>query len=153
MAGIRNDEELIQRMMELADSRYNCSQILMILSLEQAGRENPGLVRAMSGLGDGCGFFNETCGVMTGGASILALYGAKGTDNEEDSDQLLLMLEAYNDWFTQEVAGLYGGARCIDITKELAGTPDVKQICGGLVFMAHKKLNEILETHGFISTT
>lgn len=140
MPHTRTDDELIQRMLELADHRYNCSQILMILALEQAGRENPDLVRAMSGLGDGCGFFKETCGIMTGGVSILALYGAKGEDNEEDADHLLLMVEEY------------GGTRCIDITKELAGTPEVKQICGGLVFMAHRKLNEILGHYGYLTS-
>jgi len=152
MPYIRTDEELIQRMMELAEVRYNCSQILMLLELEQAGRQNPDLVRAMSGLGDGCGFFKETCGIMTGGVSILALYGAKGEDNAEDADNLLLMIEEYGDWFEQAIGKQYGGTRCIDITKELAGTPDVKQICGGLVFMAHRKLNEILGHYGYLST-
>ena len=147
---VRTDGEIIQRMMALAEGRYNCSQILMILSLEQAGRENPGLVRAMSGLGDGCGFFKETCGIMTGGVSILAFYGAKGADNEEESEKLLLMIEEYGDWFEREIGKQYGGTRCVDITKELAGTPDVKQICGGLVFTAHKKLIEILNRNGFI---
>jgi hypothetical protein len=84
------------------------------------------------------------------GVSILALYGAKGTDSEEESEKLLLMVEEYGEWFEADVGKQYGGTRCIDITKELAGTPDVKQICGGLVFMAHKKLNEILDRHGFL---
>jgi C_GCAxxG_C_C family probable redox protein len=146
----RTDEEIIKRMMALAEGRYNCSQILMVLALEQAGRENPELVRAMAGLADGCGFFKETCGILTGGCSILALYSAKGADTEEESEKLLLMVEEYGDWFEKEVGRQYGGTRCIDITKELAGTPDVKQICGGLVFTAHKKLVEILSHHGFI---
>ena len=150
MQNSRTDEEIIERMMALAEDRYNCSQILMVLALEHTGRKNPDLVRAMSGLADGCGFFKETCGIMTGGAGILALYGAKGADNEAESEKLLIMMEEYGDWFEQEVGKRYGGTRCIDITKELAGTPDVKQICGGLVFTAHQKLNEILKTHGFI---
>jgi len=152
MPHIRTDEELIQRMMELADQRYNCSQILMLLALEQADRENPDLVRAMSGLGDGCGFFKETCGIMTGGVSILSLYGAKGTDSDDESDKLLFMVEEYNDWFETEIGQQYGGTRCIDITKESAGTPEVKQICGGLVFSAHKKINAILDRHGFLTS-
>ena len=65
---------MVSRMIELAENKYNCSQIMMILALEQEDRENPGLVRAMSGLGDGCGFFQETCGIMTGAASILAWH-------------------------------------------------------------------------------
>ena len=152
MPYMRTDEELIQRMTELAESRYNCSQILMLLALEQAGRQNSDLVRAMSGLGDGCGFFKETCAIMTGGVSVLALYGAKGEDSEEDSETLLLMVEEYGEWFEREIGKQYGGTRCIDITQELAGTPEVKQICGGLVFAAHKKINAILDRHGFLTS-
>ena len=61
-------------MIDLAEKKYNCSQIIMDLFLEQEQKENPGLMRAMSGLGDGCGFFHETCGVMTGAASVFGLY-------------------------------------------------------------------------------
>ena len=61
-------DELVNRMIQLAENKYNCSQIMMVLALEQEGRQNPDLVRAMSGLGDGCGFFQETCGIMTGAA-------------------------------------------------------------------------------------
>ena len=147
---VRTDAEIIRRMRELTEDRYNCSQILMLLSLEQAGLENPDLVRAMSGLGIGCGFCEETCGIITGCVSILAFYGAKGADSEEESEKLLLMLEAYGDWYEKEIGKQYGGTRCVDITKELAGTPDVRKICGELVFKAHKKVNEILNSHGLI---
>ncbi len=53
----RSADEMVNRMIQLAENKYNCSQIMMVLALEQEGRENPELVRAMSGLGDGCGFF------------------------------------------------------------------------------------------------
>ena len=59
-ADIKTADEMVTRMIELAENKYNCSQIMMILALEQAGQKNPGLVRAVSGLGDGCGFFKET---------------------------------------------------------------------------------------------
>ena len=66
----KSADEIVMRMIELAEKNYNCSQIMMILALDREGRENPDLVRAMSGLGDGCGFFKETCGIMTAAASI-----------------------------------------------------------------------------------
>ena len=78
----RSEDEIINRMIQLSDKKYNCSQIMMSLTLDQGGKENIGLIRAMSGLGLGCGFFNETCGVMTSAASMLAWHGGKGTDNE-----------------------------------------------------------------------
>ena len=96
---MRTPDEVVTRMIGLAEKRYNCSQILMALFLEQEKKENPDLLRAMAGLGDGCGFFNETCGIMTGGASVLAFYRGKGSDNEIESDHLLPMLEDLGDWF------------------------------------------------------
>ena len=83
----RTTDEIVMQMIELAEKNYNCSQIMMILAMQQEGKENPGLVRAMSGLGDGCGFFNETCGGMTGAASMLAWYAGKGADGEEESEK------------------------------------------------------------------
>jgi hypothetical protein len=58
----RSSDEIINRMIQLAGNKYNCSQITMLLAIEKEEHVNPGLIRAMSGLGDGCGFFNETCG-------------------------------------------------------------------------------------------
>ena len=136
-------------MIDLAEKKYNCSQILMILALQQAGQENPGLVRAMSGLGDGCGFFNETCGIMTGAASLLGWYAGKGADGEEESEKLLPMLQDLDDWFQQEIGVKYSGTRCKDIAGELVGTPECKQICGGIILQTHTKLNEILAANNY----
>lgn len=145
----RSSDEIINRMIELAGSKYNCSQIMMILTLEHEGNENPGLVRAMSGLGDGCGFFNETCGVMTSAASLLAWYGGKGSDNETESDKLLPMIQDLGEWFKQKTESKFKGTRCKDIAGDLVGTPEGKQICGKLIFDTHNKVNEILTTYGF----
>ena len=146
----RSSDEIINRMIELAGSKYNCSQIMMILTLEHEDYENPGLVRAMSGLGDGCGFFNETCGVMTGAASLLTWYGGKGSDNEAESDKLLPMLQDLGEWFRQKTASKFKGTSCKDIAGDLVGTSAGKQICGELIFDTHKKVNEILSAYGFL---
>jgi len=140
---------MVNRMIQLAENKYNCSQIMMILALEQEGKDNPDLVRAMSGLGDGCGFFKETCGIMTGAASILAWYAGKGADNEEESEKLLPMLEDLNDWFDQEIAANYAGTRCREIVGDLVGTEDGKQICGSIIFQTFGKVNEILASNDF----
>ena len=142
-------DEIVMQMIELAEKKYNCSQILMILALQQAGQENPDLVRAMSGLGDGCGFFNETCGIMTGAASLLGWYAGKGADGEEESEKLLPMLQDLDDWFQQEIGAKYSGTRCKDIAGELVGTPECKQICGGIILQTYTKLDEILAANGF----
>ncbi|MEJ2281974.1 MAG: C-GCAxxG-C-C family protein [Desulfobacterales bacterium] len=145
----KSADEIVTRMIQLAENKYNCSQIMMILALEQEGRENPELVRAMSGLGDGCGFFRETCGVMTGAASILAWYAGKGHDDEKESERLLPMLEDLGDWFQQTIASKYAGTRCNQIVGDLVGTDNGKQICGSIIFHTFGKVNEILADNGF----
>lgn len=145
----RTTDEIVNQMIELAEKNYNCSQIIMILGLQQEGKENPGLVRAMSGLGDGCGFFQETCGIMTGAASLLSWYAGKGADSEEESEKLLPMLQDLGDWFRQEIGAKYNGTRCKDIAGDLVGTPAVKQICGGIILQTYQKVNEILVSNNF----
>lgn len=148
---VKSQDEIATRMIELSVNDYNCSQILMALALDQAGKENPDLVRSMSGLADGCGFFKETCGAMTSAASIFALYAGKGADDETESKNLLLMLQEYGDWFQEEIGGKFQGTRCKDIAGDLVGTPEVKQICGGVVFQSYNKVNEILASYDYIS--
>lgn len=146
----RSREEIINRMIQLAEKKYNCSQIMMGLTLEQEEKENTGLIRAMSGLGNGCGFFNETCGVMTSAASLLAWYGGKGADGEIESEKLLPMLQELGEWFQEKTSAKYKGTRCKDIVGDQVGTTAGKQICGGLIFETYTKANEILATYGFI---
>lgn len=146
----KSADDIVMRMIELAEKNYNCSQIMMILALDQEGRQSPDLVRAMSGLGDGCGFFKETCGIMTAAASILSWYAGKGADDETESEKLLPMLQELGDWFEQEVSDKYQGTRCKEIVGDLVGTPDGKQICGGIIFQTYNKVNEILAAYKFV---
>jgi hypothetical protein len=145
----KSADEMVNRMIQLAEQRYNCSQIMMILALEQESRKNPDLVRAMSGLGDGCGFFRETCGIMTSAASILAWHAGKGADDEKESEKLLPMLEELGDWFQQDIGAKYAGTRCNEIVGDLVGTNDGKQICGSIIFQTFGKVNEILVSNDF----
>ena len=140
----RTPDEVVGRMIDLAEKKYNCSQIMMGLFLEQEQKENPDLLRAMSGLGDGCGFFHETCGIMTAAASVFGLYAGKGVDSEEESDHLLPMLEEFGDWFRRETVEKYKGTRCKEIVGDQVGTPEGKQICGTLIFEAYNQINAIL---------
>ena len=146
----KSADEVVLRMIELAEKNYNCSQIMMILALDQEGRVNPELVRAMSGLGDGCGFFKETCGIMTAAAAILSWYAGKGADSETESEKLLPMLEELGDWYQDEISAKYQGSRCKDIVGDLVGTEEGKQICGGIIFQTYGKINQILAANEFI---
>ena len=146
---LQSPDEIVNRMIQLAEKSYNCSQILMILAMDQEGKENPDLVRAMSGLGDGCGFFKETCGIMTGAVCLLSWYAGKGSDSEEESEKLLPMLQEFGDWFQQEVGEKYNGTRCQDIVGDQVGTPEGKQICGRIIFQTFIKVNEILAENNY----
>jgi C_GCAxxG_C_C family probable redox protein len=149
---VKSQEEIVTRMVALSESEYNCGQIMMAMALEQAEVKNPDLVRSMSGLADGCGFFNETCGAMTSAASIFAFYAGRGSDEETESKNLLLMLQEYGDWFQKTIGEKYQGTRCKDIAGDLVGTPEVKTICGTVVFESYNKVNEILASYGYLST-
>ena len=146
---VQTDNEIVTRMIELAAKKYNCSQLMLILAMEQEARENPGLVRAMSGLANGCGFFHETCGIMTGAACLISWYAGKGQDNEEESEHLLPMLQDLGDWFRMEIGDKYNGTKCMEIVGDMVGTPEGKQICGGIIFRTYQKTMEILRSHDF----
>ena len=73
-----------ERLRELKQQGFFCSQVLMQLALDLQGRDNAPLVRAMHGLAGGLGFMGETCGAPTGGACVLGLYAGKGTADEPE---------------------------------------------------------------------
>lgn len=134
------------RMMELALQGFNCSQILMLLALEAQSKENPDIVRAMSGLlsGMGCG---RTCGALTGGCCVLGLYAGKATAEENADDRLQLMLSQFVEWFETEFTPLYGGINCADIVKDDARLRLFR--CPDIVRRSFEKLTEILEENNF----
>jgi hypothetical protein len=140
------DETGLQ-VMELAGKGYCCSQILVLLALDEMGRENPDLVRAATGLCKGLGDCSGPCGVYTGAALLLGLHGGKGTDMEEGDDKLSLMLEALHVWFFA-ITEQYGGTTCGDILDGECGQPDQSR-CGGLMAGAFAQVREILADNGF----
>ena len=132
--------------LRLAGEGYCCSQIVMQLALEIQGEDNPGLLRAMSGLCHGFPVMDGACGALTGAACLLAYYGGKGTAAEEESDRLPLMLSELGDWFQSYAAGRFVGITCSDIVE--GGRIDTA-ICGGLVSECYGKALMILVENGF----
>jgi len=125
---------------------YCCAQIVVLLALEMQGEENPGLVRAMAGLCNGCASNQCTCGILTGGACLLAYYGGKGTPEEHASDKLPLMLAELSEWFEGYAGELYGGITCDAIVPD--GKPDHAK-CGGLLSECYGQILRILVDNGF----
>ena len=109
---------------ELSGKGYCCSQIMLILGLEEMDRENPDLIRAMAGLCMGVGNSGGTCGVLSGASCLLSLHAGKGSDDEEPHEKLPLMLSELTDWFSERAGGEYGGITCAHIMGEGAEAPD-----------------------------
>ncbi len=115
--------DILFQMVPLAQKGYCCSQILFLLALEAQDRKNPELVRAMAGLCNGLGHSGELCGVLTGGACLIAFYAGKGRDEEAEHDRLNLMISELTEWFRDHIVTEYGGMNCRNILKD---TPDQK---------------------------
>ncbi len=65
---------------------------------------------------------------------------------------MLPMLEELGDWLRQETERKFKGTCCKDIAGDLVRTPEVKQICGGLILQTYNKINEINEILGYYET-
>jgi hypothetical protein len=135
-------------MMRLAAKGYSCSQILIRMALDARGEENPDLVRAMGGLSYGCGSGCGTCGVLTGGSCLIALYSAKGSDEETASERFMLMLNELTDWFSQTYGNQYGGITC-DVIVGDEGPRSAMARCGQMVAETYNKTIEILMANDF----
>jgi hypothetical protein len=135
------------RMIQLRGNGYCCSQVLMILALVEQGKTNPDLVRSMAGLCHGVASSGGVCGVLTGAACILSLYGAKGSDEEQSEERLPLMLTQLVEWFTDEVSRTYGGIMCREILGDIP-RPDPDR-CGNIAIETYGKVMQILVENGF----
>ncbi len=136
------DDTLI-RMLQLGQQGFTCSQIIILLALELRGEENPDLVRAMGGLAYGCGSGQGSCGVLTAGCCVLALYAGKGNTDETPSDRLDLMLQELGDWFRRHTGCDTEDMSCNAIVGE-AGPQASRRRCGTLLQETYAKVMEIL---------
>lgn len=135
------------KMMELAGKGYCCSQIMVLLALDEMGSENPDLVRGSAGLCNGLGDCSGPCGVLTGALLVLGIYGGKGTDMEETEDVLPLMFEELREGFST-ATHQYNGTACVDILDGNCGQPDPTR-CGDLLSQTYALVREILVNNGF----
>lgn len=139
------DDTLI-RMLQLGQQGFTCSQIIILFALELRGVDNPDLVRAMGGLAYGCGSGHGSCGVLTGGCCLLALYAGKGRARETPSDRFELMLQELNDWFSRYIGCATDDMSCHAIVGE-AGPEASRQRCGNILKDTYGKVIEILSAN------
>ena len=117
--------DLYERIMELGSMGYHCSQIIMIMTLETIGEENPQLVKAMGGLGGGIGYF----------------LGNLAPEEKEDAQMKPAVQELYQ-WFRQKTEEEFGAFYCKDITHLDWGV--IMEKCPGLIADTYTKVMEIL---------
>ena len=137
-------DDALERMLELSREGFFCAQILLMLALESEGKENPDLVRAMSGLNGGIGNTGDVCGALTGGACVLSYFLGKGEADELEHPEWKEIMEEYVGWFRQYAAE-YGGISCKCI---LEGDERNKiQRCPMVMQAVLEKCMELLEVH------
>lgn len=138
----------MMRMVELAQKGFYCSQILLRLGLEVQGKENPDLIRAMSGLAGGLGFSGDVCGALTGGACLLGLFAGRAADDEREDPRLNIMVGELVDWFSEEYGRTYGGIHCGNILGEDPRNRNVR--CPALVMGVYEKVKALLAEYEFV---
>ena len=137
-------EDASFRIAELLLQGYTCGHVLAKLALEAQGRDNPDLVRAMSGLAMGMGR-GLNCGALSGGCCILGLYGGRAGDDERVHPRYDLIIEQFSAWFVDGAAAKYGGVNCQDIINFDPAL--MQQRCPGLILESWQKIQEILAEH------
>lgn len=140
-------DDLMIRMLQMAHQGYACSQIMMLLALDACGRSNPDLVRCMAGPAYGCGDGRGTCGTLTAGCCLLALFAGQGDDGPPVAERLILMQQELVDWFEGRVGAPDGAVTCAAIVGA-DGPAAARQRCGSLVADTYRRVMVILEAHG-----
>lgn len=135
-------------MYKLAIRGYCCSQILILMDLEERGLENIELVKSMAGLCVGTGGSGKTCGIVTGGACLFGIYGGKGIPEENNNPHLSKMILEYIEWFEEE----NGSVDCcdivgVDILEDIRAEKGYPVKCGNIMSKSYKKIKEILQNH------
>lgn len=140
-----SDPDTTFRIAEMLLSGLKCSHILMKLALEAQNRDEPDLVRAMSGLALGMGQgFN--CGALSGGCCVLGLVAGRAGEDEAEDPRFASVLDAFSGWFHTSAKQRFGGIDCADIMKFDQALK--AQRCPALIGEVWDKLNEILAEHG-----
>lgn len=140
--------DLFDRMLELSSQGFFCAQILLILALESEGKEDPDLIRAMSGLNGGMGFSGHVCGALSGGCCMLGYFCGRGEAEEAEEPNAARMIQELVKWFEETVGETYGGTECRDI---LEGDPMNKmQRCPEVVEGVFTKCLELLQENGVL---
>ncbi|WP_407310772.1 DVU_1555 family C-GCAxxG-C-C protein [Desulfosporosinus sp. SB140] len=132
------------RMFQLAAQGFCCSQIILILGLDEQSKENPDLIKAMHGLCGGIGRSGKTCGALTGGACLIGLNAGKGSPSEFGHAKINLMIHELLEWFES----VHGCTDCDGIINQSLDEGNEYPVqCGNIVSATFSKVQEILEIY------
>ena len=140
--------DLFDRMLELSGQGYYCAQILMLLAMETEEKENPELIRAMSGLNGGLGFQGKVCGALTGGCCVLGYFLGKGEAEEMEDPRAAELTGALVQWFEETIGKEYRGCNCREILEE--NPANKMQRCPQIVEAVWEKCMELLQESGLM---
>lgn len=136
----------LTRISQLHLQGFHCAQVLLIMGLEQQGKQDPDLIRAMNGLSGGLGFQGKTCGALAGGACLLALFAGRGTLEETEQRSLNLMIHQLVEWFEVNFGQEFGGIDCHTI---LGGDPWNRMTrCPRMINETYFMVRELLKENG-----
>ena len=141
-------DDLKSRLLELGMQGFECSQIMALVTLEMEGRENPDLIRAMSGLTGGLGHGGKICGALTGGCCVLGYFTGKGEPEEMEHNKSRAIINAYADWFEETYVAKYGGTDCSQIIN--GDFSKCLTVCGPIIETCYEKILELLYDNGVV---
>ena len=147
-----DDAQLL--ILELGAKGYSCAQMVLIGGLRLMGRDNPDLVRALSGLAQGVGCSGGTCGALAGGVCLLGLHTGKGRDTEDALSEAPLLMDALVAWFKEEPCA--GGDTTCDAILGISDAQACRGMdperCGALVAAVWTKAVSLLAEAGIDPT-
>lgn len=125
------------RILELLQNGYHCSQIMMQLTLDLREMDEPFTIRSLGALGGGM-FCQRACGTLTGAVCALASYVPRGEGEPEPLLYRSMVAELLT-WFEAE----HGSLECRDLVGQQMD--QIMAYCPDLMARTFEKMLEILE--------
>ena len=133
-------DELMDRVLYELDKGYHCSQVMMRLSMDLRGIDDPFTIRALGALGGGM-FAQRACGTLTGGACLLASYFSR-EEGEPEPAAYQNLVRKLAIWFEET----YGSIECRNLVGSDLGRAST--LCPRMMAETFAKCLELLEEEG-----
>lgn len=141
-------DESYFHLLKLSRAEYSCSQLLMQMALDDMGRENPELVRALGGLVAGVGHCGKLCGALTSAACLISWFAGKGSEDEVEDSRLNDMIAGLVSWFEEKFGQQYGGINCNDLLDNDYAANHLQR-CPEILLATNRKVQEILTSNSY----